>query len=101
MKSLSFLTVFPCALACTANAEMPACYKSVNSVTWLVQNVDLAKQGWIALGMSDIHEYPNIVLTGKDHGKPVKMWAWEITGHLGNLTVNMIQPGGRAAECLE
>ena len=71
---------------------MPACYKSVNSVTWLVQNVDLAKQGWIALGLSDIHEYPDVVLTGQDHGKPVKMWAWEITGHLGNLTVEMIQP---------
>ena len=32
------------------------------------------------------------MLTGQDHGKPVKMWAWEITGHLGNLTVDMIQP---------
>ena len=81
MKLLRYLTVF-CALAGTAYGEMPACYKSVNSVTWLVQNVDLAKQGWIALGLSDIHEYPDVVLTGKDHGKPVKMWAWEITGHL-------------------
>jgi hypothetical protein len=71
---------------------MPSCYKQVNRVTWLVQNVDLAKQVWIALGLSDIHEYPNIVLTGQDHGKPVKMWAWEITGKLGNLTVDMIQP---------
>ena len=91
MKLWSYLTVF-FALAGNAYAEMPACYKSVNSVTWLVQNVDLAKQGWIALGLSDIHEYPDAVLTGKDHGKPVKMWAWEITGHLGNLTVNIIQP---------
>ena len=74
---------------------MPKCprfYKSVNRVIWLVQNVDLAKQGWIPLGLTDIHEYPDVVLTGQDHGKPVKMWAWEITGHLGNLTVEMIQP---------
>ena len=71
---------------------MPGFYKTVNRVTWLVQNVDLAKQGWVPLGLTDIHEYPDVVLTGQDHGKPVKMWAWEITGHLGNLTVEMIQP---------
>jgi len=64
----------------------------VNRVVWLVQNVDRAKQAWIPLGLNDIHEYPDVVLTGQDHGKPVKMWAWEITGHLGNLTVEMIQP---------
>jgi catechol 2,3-dioxygenase-like lactoylglutathione lyase family enzyme len=82
-----------CLLAVGARAEMPGCYKQVNRVTWLVQNVDLAKQGWVALGMTDVHEYPNVTVTGQDHGKPIKMWAWEITGHLGSLTVDMIQPG--------
>jgi len=91
MKLLSYF-VLVCALAGIGHAEMPACYKSVNRVVWLVQNVDLAKQGWIPLGLTDIHEYPDVVLTGQEHGKPVKMWAWEITGHLGNLTVEMIQP---------
>src|SRR5271156_7154392 len=91
MRLLSCVVIF-CALAVHGYAEMPSFYKSVSSVTWLVQNVDLARQGWVALGLSDIHEYPDVVLTGKDHGKPVKMWAWEITGHLGNLTVDMIQP---------
>ena len=91
MKLLSYF-VLVSALAGIGHAEMPACYKSVNRVIWLVQNVDLAKQGWIPLGLTDIHEYPDVVVTGQDHGKPVKMWAWEITGHLGNLTVEMIQP---------
>jgi catechol 2,3-dioxygenase-like lactoylglutathione lyase family enzyme len=92
---MRFLTSFAllCALAGPAHAQMPTFYRSVNRVTWLVQNVDLASQGWQKLGMTDIHEYPNVVLTGQDHGKPIKMWAWEITGHLGNLTVDMIQPG--------
>jgi methylmalonyl-CoA/ethylmalonyl-CoA epimerase len=81
-----------CSLAGPALAETPSCYKTVNRITWLVQNVDLAKAGWVALGLSDVHEYPDVVLTGQDHGKPIKMWAWEITGHLGNLTVDMIQP---------
>ncbi len=87
-----FLATLLCALAGSGYAEMPSCYKAVNRVTWLVQNVDLARQAWIPLGLSDIHEYPNIVLTGQYHGKPVKMWAWEVTGHLGNLTLDMIQP---------
>jgi hypothetical protein len=91
MKLLSYF-VLVCALAGVGHAEMPACYKSVNRVVWLVQNVDLVKQGWIPLGLTDVHEYPDVVVTGQDHGKPVKMWAWEVTGHLGNLTVEMIQP---------
>jgi hypothetical protein len=82
-----------CLLAGSAHAQMPAFYKSVNRVTWLVQNVDLAEKAWVPLGLTDVHEYPDVVLTGEDHGKPIKMWAWEITGHLGNLTVDMIQPG--------
>jgi len=91
MKILSCFVLF-CTLTGTASAQMPGFYKSVNSVTWLVQNIDLVKPGWISLGLSDIQEYPDVELTGQYHGKPVKMWAWEITGHLGNLTVNMIQP---------
>jgi hypothetical protein len=91
MKFLSYFALV-LALTATGHAEMPGYYKTVNRVVWLVQNVDLAKQGWSQLGLSDIHEYPDVVLTGQDHGKPVKMWAWEITGQLGNLTVEMIQP---------
>jgi catechol 2,3-dioxygenase-like lactoylglutathione lyase family enzyme len=91
MKLISYVALF-CALAVTGRAEIPTFYKSVNRVTWLVQNVDLAQQGWIALGLSDIHQYPDVLLTGQYHGKPVKMWAWEVTGQLGNLTVDMIQP---------
>jgi hypothetical protein len=44
------------------------------------------------MGLTDIHEYPNIQLTGDFRGKPVTIYAWQITGRLGNLTVDMIQP---------
>jgi catechol 2,3-dioxygenase-like lactoylglutathione lyase family enzyme len=91
MKLLSCFALC-CALTASARAEMPDYYKTVNSVTWLVQDIDVVKPGWVSLGLRDVQEYPNVVLTGQDHGKPVKIWAWEITGHLGNLTVNMIQP---------
>ena len=39
MKLLSYFAL-SCALAGTGFAEMPSCYKSVNRVTWLVQNID-------------------------------------------------------------
>jgi len=61
-------------------------------VTWLVQDIDKVRPAWEALGLSGIQEYPNITLTGQYHGKPATIYAWEITGHLGNLTVEMIQP---------
>jgi Glyoxalase/Bleomycin resistance protein/Dioxygenase superfamily len=91
MKLLWYLAL-GCALVGRGYSEIPGCYQQVNRLTWLVRNVDLAEQAWIPLGLSDIHEYPDIVLTGQDHGKPIKMWAWAITGQLGNLTVDMIQP---------
>ena len=76
----------------TCSAEMPGCYKTVNRVTWLVQDIDKVRPAWVALGLTDIQEYPNITLTGQYHGKPATIYAWEITGRLGNLMVEMIQP---------
>jgi catechol 2,3-dioxygenase-like lactoylglutathione lyase family enzyme len=76
----------------SCSAEMPGYYKTVDRVTWLVQDIDKVRPAWVALGLSDIQEYPNITLTGEYHGKPATIYAWEITGHLGNLMVEMIQP---------
>lgn len=64
----------------------------VNKVTWVVEDIDKVRAAWVALGLSDIEEYPNIQLVGQYHGKPVTIYAWQITAHLGNLTVDMIQP---------
>ena len=89
MKPLGYLVVM---LAVSAFAQMPGFYKKVNRLTWVVQNIDHAKPAWIALGLADVQEYPDIKLIGKYRGRPVTIWAWEITGHLGNLTVDMIQP---------
>ena len=91
MKLLRCFAVIA-ALAGTCYAQLPNFYKQVNSVTWVVQNIDHAKQGWAALGLSNIHEYPDIKLTGEYRGKPVTIRAWAITGQLGDLTVDMIQP---------
>jgi glyoxalase/bleomycin resistance protein/dioxygenase superfamily protein len=73
-------------LAGTCAAQLP------DSVTWVVGNIDKVRPAWEALGLSDIHEYPNIQLAGQFRGKPVTIYAWQITGRLGNLTIDMIQP---------
>src|SRR5258708_7835227 len=72
--------------------QLPAYYKTVNRVTWVVENIDKARAAWEALGLSDIQEYPNVQLTGQFRGELVTIYAWQITGHLGSLTVDMIQP---------
>src|SRR5437899_11073756 len=79
-------------LVAASPAQLPDYYKTVNRVTWVVENIDRVKPAWEAMGLSDIREYPNIQLAGEFRGKPVTIYAWQITGRLGNLTVDMIQP---------
>ena len=76
----------------TCLAQLPDYYKTVSRVTWVVGNIDKVRLAWEPLGLTDIEEYPNIQLVGQFRGKPVTIYAWQITGHLGNLTVDMIQP---------
>lgn len=73
-------------------AELPNLYKHVDRVIWLVQNIDKIKPAWVAIGLSDVKEYSNIEFTGEYHGKPTTIYTWEITGRLGNLNIEMIQP---------
>src|SRR6185369_667582 len=80
-------------LAGIGSAEVPGLYQTVNRVTWVVENIDKVRPAWAALGLSGIEEYPNIQLIGQFRGKAITIYAWQITGHLGNLTVDLIQPG--------
>src|SRR4029077_4446197 len=79
-------------VAGTCLAQLPAYYQTVNRVTWVVGNIDKVRAAWEALGLSDIQEYPNIKLGAQFRGQPVTVYAWQITGRLGNLTVDLIQP---------
>jgi len=80
-------------LAGIGSAEVPDLYQTVNRVTWVVENIDKVRPAWAALGLSGIEEHPNIQLIGQFRGKAITIYAWQITGHLGNLTVDLIQPG--------
>jgi catechol 2,3-dioxygenase-like lactoylglutathione lyase family enzyme len=83
------LTLF---LAGTCHAQLPEYYRTVNRVTWVTQNIDAILPSWIALGMTDIHKYLNVKAIGTDHGKPATIDTMQVTGRLGNLTVNFLQP---------
>lgn len=72
MRTMKFLRYFVVAFALVGvcSGELPSYYKTVNRVVWVVKNIDHAKQGWIGLGLSDVHEYPDTRLTGQYHGRP-------------------------------
>jgi catechol 2,3-dioxygenase-like lactoylglutathione lyase family enzyme len=79
-------------LATTCPAQLPDFYKTFNRMTWVVENIDKARRQWEAFGLSGIQEYPNVQLVGQFRGEPVTIYAWQITGRLGSLTIDMIQP---------
>ena len=92
MKLLrSLVVVLCCAVTCSAS-ELPKCYQSMSRVTWIVHNVDHVSAAWKALGLSDIEESPHSQFTGDYRGKAVTIHARQVTGHLGNLTIDFIQP---------
>lgn len=64
----------------------------MSRLTWIVHNVDHVSAAWKVLGLSDIEESPHIRFTGEYRGKAVTIRARQVTGHLGNLTIDFIQP---------
>ena len=94
MKLLRCLVVMYFLLG-TCDAQLPQYYQTINRVTWVSKNIDAILPTWIALGMTDIHEYANIQAVGTDHGKTASIYTRQVTGRLGNLTVNFLQPAER------
>jgi methylmalonyl-CoA/ethylmalonyl-CoA epimerase len=76
----------------TCLAQLPAFYKRVNRVTWLVKSLDHPLQGWERIGLSDVRVHEDLALEGLYRGKPGSVKARVATGSLGSLTVDMLQP---------
>ena len=90
-RSLGCMAAMLLCAARSCSAQPPE-YRSINRVVWLVQNIDAILPAWIAIGMTDIHKYPNLAEVGVDSGRPSTLYTWQVTGRLGNLTINFIQP---------
>ena len=80
------------ALAGASMGAMPDFYRQLNSVVWVVKSIDHPLQGWTRLGLSDIKDHGTVKFDGQYRGNPVTVEARVVTGKLGNLTVNMVQP---------
>jgi hypothetical protein len=80
-------------IAGTCLAQLPEFYNRVNRVTWLVKALDHPLQGWARFGLSDIREHGDRTFQGRYRGKAVSIKARSATGSLGDLTVDMLQPG--------
>jgi hypothetical protein len=80
-------------IAGTCLAQLPEFYKRLNRVTWLGKALDHPLQGWARFGLSDIREHGDRTFQGQYRGKAVSIKARSATGSLGDLTVDMLQPG--------
>lgn len=86
----SFTVLFAFVSVCSG--QLPSYYNNVNRIIWVVKDINHAEQGWIGLGLSDVHDYPDAKLTGQYRGRSITINARRMTGHLGNLSIDMIQP---------
>ena len=92
MNFLGRLAVM-CVLLGSCSAQLPEYYQSINRVTWLSGDIDGILPAWSALGMSDIHKPAKVKGVGTERGRPMTIDASLVTGRLGNLTVDFLQPG--------
>ncbi len=75
------------------SAVLPNMYKSVDSLTWIVRDVDKAVEGWKKLGFEDIRILGEITFTDMRYrGNPATCIAKVAEGHLGDVSVQWIQP---------
>jgi hypothetical protein len=84
------LTIWPAA------AQVPEIYRSVERVTWIVDDVDRVTQGWEKLGLLQIDLRSEIELPVTFRGETTNAKVRIASGSLGDVRVDWIQPlGGR------
>jgi Glyoxalase/Bleomycin resistance protein/Dioxygenase superfamily len=79
-------------LAAVCCAEIPDYYKTVDRVTWIVRDIDHVKAGWVSLGLVDVHDYGKVKFMGQYHGASVTITARRLSGKLGDLIIDMVEP---------
>jgi methylmalonyl-CoA/ethylmalonyl-CoA epimerase len=95
MKILRYVAVLCVLLGSgTCRGQLPEYYQTISRVTWISPNIDAILPTWTALGMTDIHKHGKVKGVGSDHGEPATIYTEQVTGRLGNLTVNFLQPAG-------
>lgn len=75
-------------------AQVPETYRSVDRVTWVVDNIDRIALGWEKVGFIQIHLRQDLELPVTFRGQATKAKVRIAAGHLGDLRVDWIQPLG-------
>jgi len=75
-----------------AQGAPPEIYKRIGHVVWLVRSIDGPLHGWSSLGLSDVHDLGKIPFKGEYRGRPIGGHVHMAWAHLGNLTVDMLEP---------
>src|ERR1051325_4730873 len=88
MRTLVAAIVFVCPLA----AQLPSTYRSVDRVTWVVDNIDRVVLGWEKVGLIQIEQRSDAELPVTFRGEPAKAKLRMASGFLGDLRVDWIQP---------
>ena len=81
-------------LACPLAAQLPDLYRSVDRVTWVVDNIDRVALGWEKVGLIQIESRHDAELAVTFRGQPVKAKVRMASGFLGDMRVDWIQPLG-------
>jgi len=80
-------------LAWPAAGQLPEFYKSVDRITWVVEDLDRAVQGWTKLGFSGIEDRGEVDLeSARVRGKPAAAHFRWAAGRLGEVAVDWVQP---------
>jgi methylmalonyl-CoA/ethylmalonyl-CoA epimerase len=90
MRTLSAALIAAVPLA----AQLPDIYRSVDRVTWVVDNIDRVALAWEKVGMIRIDMRSDVVLPVTFRGKAEKAQVRMASGWLGDLRVDWIQPMG-------
>lgn len=75
-----------------AFAELPAFYKKVSRVTWVTRDAGRVAAGWSKLGFSPMQESGEVELAAEYRGKPASAGLSAVTGFIGDLAVDILQP---------
>ena len=75
------------------STALPAMYKSVHGLTWVVRDVRRSVAGWRKLGFGDVRVVGKAALADvRYRGRPAACTAQVADGHLGDVAVQWVQP---------
>src|SRR5574341_1426032 len=74
--------------------QLPEFYRTVDRLSWVVEDLDRSLQGWKKLGFLNLEDHGEVELDAEFRGKPVLVRMRVASGRIGGVPVDFIQPLG-------